>query len=102
IAAPGRTVATGITYAKRLVGLPGEWIAARGGRLRVCLSRRAGCRILHEPPTTGRLTDFAPVHVPAGRYFFLGDNFAQSSASRQWGSIRRTQILARVRLPESP
>jgi signal peptidase I len=84
-----------VTYVRRIVGLPGEWVRARSGHVDVCRTARSGCVPLDEPYAT-RTADFGPVRVPAGRYFVLGDNRADSSDSRAFGSVRRSQIVARV------
>ena len=87
------TSVASINYVKRLIGLPGEWLRARGGKLSVCSGPNgAGCRQLSEPYVSSQQVDF-DFHVPAGRYFMLGDNRADSSDSRVWGSIARDQII---------
>jgi signal peptidase I len=92
----GSHVAT-VTYIKRLVGLPGEWVQATHGHVQIC-TRPAGrdCRTLKEPYVSSQQTDFGPIHVPAGHYFMMGDNREFSDDSRDWGSIRKSQIIGRA------
>ncbi len=39
---------------------------------------------------------FAPVQVPAGRYFMMGDNRDNSFDSRYFGTVPRGQIVGRA------
>src|SRR4051812_11040100 len=74
------------TYVKRLVGLPGEWIRARGGRVSVCtgVRRPTGCHVLREPYVSSRQGSFGPIKIPRDRYFVMGDNRAASYDSVDW------------------
>ena len=86
-----------VVFVKRLIGMPGEWIYASGGKVHVCTrSATSGCRTLHESYVSSRQDDFSPVHIPPNRYFMMGDNRANSDDSRDWGPIRRTQIIGRA------
>ena len=79
-------------YVKRVVGLPGEQVAARGGNLYI------NDRLLVEPylPDDRRTEDFEPVAVPEGRLFVMGDNRPSSDDSRAFGPIERSSVLGRV------
>jgi signal peptidase I len=95
--------AASVTFVKRLIGLPGDWVQARGGQVEVCRARGSGCRTLREPYVSsathacGRATGgFGPVHVAPGHYLLLGDNRDDSEDSRCWGQIRRDQIIGRA------
>jgi signal peptidase I len=90
-----------VVFVKRLIGLPGEWIRARGGHVQICTGDGTGCRVLDEPYVSSPQEDFpAPpqraIHIPAGRYFMMGDNRANSDDSRIWGPITRAQIIGRA------
>ena len=79
---------------KRVIGLPGDTIACRDGRLLVNGAR------LDEPylpadPDEAR-TDCADVTVPAGHLYVLGDHRVVSQDSRQEGPVRREAVEARV------
>ena len=91
------------TFVKRLIGLPGELVGARGGRVFVCAATVAdaqnghasGCRFLREPYAIGRTLPFT-ARIPSDRYLLLGDNRENSEDSRSWGPVLRSQIERRV------
>lgn len=63
------------TMVKRIIGVGGDIVSARAGKLYV-----NGVQIA-EPYTTGHTADFAVV-VPAGTFFFVGDNRQNSVDAR--------------------
>ncbi len=79
-------------YVKRVIGLPGEQVAGRGGSLYV------NDTLLVEPylPAGLRTDDFGPVTVPAGKLFVMGDNRGSSFDSRKFGPIDRSSLVGRV------
>jgi signal peptidase I len=86
-----------VTFVKRLIGMPGEWIEARGGHVQVCQAPPPKqCTRLKEPYVSSAQVDFGPIHIPQGRYFMMGDNRADSDDSRVWGPVRKSQLIGRV------
>jgi signal peptidase I len=79
---------------KRVIGVPGDLIDSRLGRMRI------GGYTLPEPyvlqqGSTGAVS--AQV-VPADSYFVLGDNRDDSLDSRSWGVVPRSHIVGRARV----
>jgi signal peptidase I len=84
-------------FVKRIIGLPGEWVKARHGRVSICTGPGgSGCVPLSEPYVRGTTQSFGPIAVPPGRYFVMGDNRRDSEDSRVWGPVRRGQLLGRA------
>ena len=77
---------------KRVMGLPGETIEARGGRVYV-----DGYPV-HEPylPAGTVTSDFGPLEVPADHVFVLGDNRSNSADSRKIGPVPIDSIVGRA------
>jgi len=79
-------------YVKRVIALPGEHVAGRGGGLYV------NDHLLVEPylPAGLRTEDFGPVAVPGGKLFVMGDNRGASFDSRRFGPIDGASVVGRV------
>jgi signal peptidase I len=77
---------------KRVIGLSGDTVEGRDGQLLI------NGRVLVEPyldegVTTG---DFAPVEIPEGCIWVMGDNRGDSRDSRSFGPIDEDQIVGRA------
>ena len=103
-------------FVKRVVGLPGDHVQVRSGRvyindrivdlvatdrefvdedgrrLDVLSERLDGCEHAVLDDRVGRGLLFADTVVPEGRYFMLGDNRDHSNDSRAWGTVRLEEI----------
>jgi signal peptidase I len=91
--AAGRLCGEAGTYVKRLVGLPGERWEERNGVVYIDGKR------LSEPYVKDARRDtesYPPRKIPAGSYFFMGDNRSLSCDSRRWGAVPRANLIGRV------
>ena len=92
----------GVFWVKRVVGLPGEFVAVddRGGILvddvPLCEPYLADSLLKSSPPSAWLCDD--------DEYFLMGDNRSDSGDSRRYGPVHRSAIIGRVwlRWPSRP
>ena len=89
----------GSTFVKRIVGLPGEVVSARGGVVFVDGARLSEPYV--DPSRRGNESRSWP-RVPSGHYFVLGDNRNHSCDSRAWGTVPRSSLIGPVMLSYWP
>jgi len=89
--------AQGGDLVKRVIALPGQTIYSSGNSIYV------DGRLLAEPylPSNDPLgppiaSSQHPYRVPAGKFYMLGDNRADSCDSRYWGPIEGSTIVGKV------
>lgn len=82
----------GKDYIKRVIGLPGETVAIRKGRVYI------DGRRLKEPyiAEVNRSGSWGPFIVGQDEYFVLGDNRDNSSDSRSWGMLPGKNIIGKA------
>lgn len=87
-----------VDYIKRVVGVPGDVIEVRDKQLYRNGQPVKETYIRHtDPRGTEPLRDnYAPVTVPEGKYFVMGDNRDNSLDSRFWGFVDRDAIRAKA------
>ncbi len=81
-----------LDYVKRIVGLPGERVAIRAGRVVV-----DGLPIADEPLVLRDDAEMDEIVVAPGHYFVLGDNRAISCDSREFGVVPAESVRGKVR-----
>lgn len=82
----------GMYRVKRVIGLPGEEVLLRGGKLYV-----NGEEIEQNFDMHSATRDYGPLVVPQDHYFVLGDNRGNSKDSRHVGTLPRNMIRGHVR-----
>ena len=78
-------------FIKRVIGLPGDRIAVRAGRVFVN-DKPLNEGYLKEPPQY----EYDAVTVPPNSYFVLGDNRNNSYDSHYWGVVPKDRIIGRA------
>ncbi|MCP4292412.1 MAG: signal peptidase I [bacterium] len=105
---------------KRVVAIPGDTVAMKGGRLflngkvmdyeptQAVASESVVGRVFHvenlegvrhmvaHDPAKKALRDFAPIVVEKGKYFLMGDNRDNSADSRYFGFLDRSAVCGKV------
>jgi signal peptidase I len=84
-----------VTFVKRVVGLPGDHLSIRDGRV-----------FRNGKPESNRQTISCDgvatcnfprtIVVPKGDYYMMGDNRPNSDDSRFWGPVRRSWLIGQV------
>lgn len=78
-------------FIKRIIGLPGETIQVKAGKVYIN-NQPLPENYISEPPTY----QFGPVRVPPHSYFVLGDNRNNSFDSHYWGFVPKEYIIGRA------
>jgi signal peptidase I len=79
---------------KRIIGLPGDLIDSRAGRVRIGEHTIAEPYILKQAASGAISAQL----VPADSFYVMGDNREDSLDSRQWGTLPREMVIGRVRM----
>ncbi|MEQ8381261.1 MAG: signal peptidase I [Coleofasciculus sp. A1-SPW-01] len=78
-------------FIKRVIGLPGETVEVKGGRVYVN-DQALREQYIEEKPEYS----YGPVTVPEDNYLVLGDNRNNSYDSHYWGFVPRDKIIGRA------
>ena len=78
-------------FIKRVIGLPGDKVEVKDGRVYVNAQPLQEKYIEDQPNYR-----FGPVTVPPNEYLVLGDNRNNSYDSHYWGFVPRTNIIGRA------
>jgi len=88
-------------YIKRLVGLPGETVRIKEGRVYIDgkpLLDKQFQNIYYYNRSNFCKDSFETITVPADSYFVLGDNSGSSVDSRYWGFVPKENLVGKANL----
>lgn len=87
-------------FIKRIVGLPGERVIIRDGKVFIITPLRPEGRELPETYLPDGVTTAGVYDAKLGEdeYFLLGDNRSYSFDSRSWGPLKKDEIVGVARL----
>ena len=85
-------------FIKRVVGLPGENVEVKDGKVYINGSELNETKYLQNIETVGNVE----VKLDKDEYFVLGDNRDASSDSRKWGEVDKKLIIGRAWLRAWP
>ena len=81
-------------YIKRIIGLPGESVDIMAGKVWI-----DGAVLAEDYLPVGiDLHGESPFKLDADEYFVMGDNRPRSFDSRNWGPLKKDEIIGTVRL----
>jgi signal peptidase I len=86
-------------FVKRLIGMPGEEIEIREGKVYVNNTVIKETLVLKETTADGEtkpLENYGPIKIPGESFFVLGDNSKYSYDSRHFGFVSRAAVIGRV------
>ena len=83
-------------FVKRVIGLPGDTVELRSGRLYIN-GGKYDEPYINDAYRGGFLNDMSPRVIPEGKYFVMGDHRDNSNDSRSVGTIDRNMIIGHVR-----
>lgn len=92
-------------FIKRVIGLPGETVEIKGGKVYIYNQTYPDGYVLDESAyldATVKTSDLARTKVAPDEYLVLGDNRAFSYDSRIFGPIKKTAVIGRVLLRAWP
>jgi len=86
----------GQVWLQRIVGLPGETVGIVDGKVRIDGVALDEPYVAEENLRMDHSLTFAPIRVPEGHYFMMGDNRDNSMDSRFQPMTRREDLTGRV------
>lgn len=83
-------------FIKRIIGLPGDTVNIANGSVSIKNNEFPGGIVLDEPYIAHPKYDTLSTTLKENEYFVMGDNRANSSDSRVWGTLPREYITGRA------
>ena len=82
-------------FIKRLIGLPGETVTIKSGKVTIINQVHPAGITLNEPYIESKTFNNVNTVLGADEYFVMGDNRIVSSDSRMWGPLPKEDLIGR-------
>lgn len=83
-------------FIKRIVGLPGEEVEIKGGKIYISRDGKQVVGPLYEPYINSQAFVEGQWQLDESEYFVVGDNRRFSSDSRMWGPLSKELLVGRA------
>lgn len=83
------------SFIKRIIGLPGETVSLRQGKLTIINKENPDGFVINEPYVEYKSEETLTVTLKDDEYFVMGDNRKESFDSRIWGPLNKKYMLGR-------
>lgn len=89
-----------VYFIKRVIGLPGERVQIKDGRVTVFNDTHPSGILLDEAYIPGGVATRSDgeFQIPKDSYFVLGDNRTSSFDSRSWGTVPKSDVIGLVQI----
>jgi signal peptidase I len=84
-----------VNFIKRVVAVPGDTLAIRGGHA-VVNGKEQKETFINPCEGVGQCTYPRPIKIPPDHFFMMGDNRGQSDDSRFWGPVPKKWIIGQA------
>jgi signal peptidase I len=87
-------------FIKRIVGLPGERVALKNSQVKIFNTQNPNGFVVEEDylPSYVNTSGDKDITLKDNEYFVMGDNRSASFDSRNWGALKKAEIIGLVRL----
>jgi len=82
-------------FIKRVVGLPGDRLSVREGRVYIN-DRRLDEPYIRPDDQCSICNQPREIEIPRGHYFMMGDNRGESADSREWGPVPKDWLIGQA------
>jgi signal peptidase I len=82
-------------FIKRLIGLPGETVSIKSGKVTIINGDHPEGIVLNEPYIESKTFNNVNTELSNDEYFVMGDNRIVSSDSRMWGPLPKEDLIGR-------